>query len=144
MTATIEDLIATMQVEKEAAEMRLRKASAEIKLVLDTATNEGRSNLTEDEDNQVTEAFRKRDDAQSDIDGVNHKLAKAQRVKDEERESAQRAASGTRPGALPASGGTRSHEARFTSTGRDDERTYSKGKDPRGTGFLRDVCRQFM
>jgi HK97 family phage major capsid protein len=136
--ASIQDLIAQMQVEREAAEMRQRKATAEVTLIIDTATREGRANLTQEEDDRVTELFAARDRAKADEDGINHKLAKAQRVVDEEADAQQRAAQGHRPGGLPASSRETTH-AHIT-----ESRTYSKESDPQGTQFLKDLCRNFI
>ncbi len=137
--ASLEDLIAQMQVELEASQNRQRRATAEITLIIDTATREGRSNLTDEEDSRVTELFAQRDLAKSDEDGINHKLAKAQRVKDEERATADRARTGHTPGALPTS---REYEPRAVVT--REEHTYSRQSDPGGSQFLRDVCRQYI
>src|SRR5260370_34156591 len=89
--ASIQDLIAQMEVEREAAQHRQRKATAEITLIIDTATREGRSNLSDEEDGRVTELFGQCDLAKSDEDGINHKLAKAQRVVDDEAQASERA-----------------------------------------------------
>jgi hypothetical protein len=53
--ASLEDLIAQMEVERDAARSRQRKATAEITLTIDSATREGRANLTEEEDERITE-----------------------------------------------------------------------------------------
>jgi HK97 family phage major capsid protein len=135
--ATIQDVIAQMEVSREAAQHKQRRASAEITLIIDTATREGRANLTSEEDERVTELFAQRDLAKADEDGINHKLARAQRVVDEEAQAAQRASSGHTAGALPAS-------TRVTNVPQmqvTEKRTYTKESDPQGTGFLRDLVR---
>src|SRR5258708_21187621 len=128
-----------MEVEREAAQHRQRTATAEITLIIDTATREGRSNLSDEEDGGVTEVFGQRDLAKSDEDGINHKVAKAQRVADEEAQASERARNGHTPGALPAA--TREHTARMSVR---EGRTYSKESDPHGSQFLRDLCRNFI
>jgi hypothetical protein len=137
--ATIQDLIAQMEVEREAALHRQRKATAEITMILDTATRDGRSNLTDEEDTRVTDLFGQRDLAKADEDGINHKLAKAQRVVDEEAQAAERARTGHTTGALPPT--SREHNGRLQVT---ESRTYSKETDPHGAQFLRDLCRSFV
>jgi HK97 family phage major capsid protein len=136
--ASLDDLIASMEVERDAAKNRQRKATAEITLIIDSATKEGRANLTDEEDARVTDLFAQRDLAKSDEAGVNHKLARAQRVRDEEKETAAAARLGHTPGANPP-GGARQHEPRAVVT--REQRTYSPDTDPYGSQFLRDVAR---
>jgi hypothetical protein len=137
MPGTIDDLIAAIEVEKEAAEKRLKKCGAEVQLILDKAQQDGRAALTVEEDQRVTELFAARDQARTDIVGIDTKLANANKIKTEEmeRETKQRE--------------TRATETRKPSydqvarVGRE-ERTYRKDQDPSGKGFLMDVSRQFL
>src|SRR5260370_23172741 len=100
--ASIKELTGEMEVEGEAAQHREGRATAEITLIIDSATREGRANLSDEEDGRVTELFGQRDLAKSDEDGINHKLAKAQRVVDEEAQASEPARTGHTPAALPA------------------------------------------
>jgi len=136
MPGTIDDLIASIEVELEAAQKRLKKCGAEIQLILDKAQQDGRSNLEPDEDARVAELFTARDQARKDITGIENKLATTQRLKveEQEREAKQRE--------------TRATETRrpaYDQVARvgQEERTYRKDSDPLGKNFLMDVCRQF-
>lgn len=137
MPGTIDDLIAAIEVEKEAAEKRLKKCGAEVQLILDKAQQDGRAALTAEEDQRVTELFAARDQARSDIAGIETKLANANKIKTEEREreSKQRE---TRE--------TQTRKPSYDQVARvgQEERTYRKDQDPYGKGFLMDVSRQFL
>ncbi|MFM9811608.1 phage major capsid protein [Streptomyces scabiei] len=137
MPGTIDDLIAAIEVEKEAAEKRLKKCGAEVQLILDKAQQDGRAALTAEEDQRVTELFAARDQTRTDIVGIETKLANANKIKTEEmeREAKQRE--------------TRATETRKPSYDQvarvgQEERTYRKDQDPFGKGFLMDVSRQFL
>lgn len=137
MPGTIDDLIASIEVELEAAQKRLKKCGAEVQLILDKAQQDGRSALTVEEDERVAELFAARDQARNDISGIENKLATTNKLKVEEmeREAKQREAKPT--------------EARKPAYDRvarvgTEERTYRRDQDPYGKGFLMDVSRQFM
>jgi hypothetical protein len=136
MPGTIDDLIASIEVELEAAQKRLKKCGAEVQLILDKAQQDGRSNLTSEEDERVAELFAARDQARSDITGIENKLATTNKLKVEEQERE-----------------TKQKEVRDTQTRKpaydkvarvgQEERTYRKDHDPLGKGFLMDIARQF-
>ena len=84
---TITETIAAIEVELEAAERRRDRSIAEAKLILNKATEEGRANLTPDEDGQVQALFEARDQAKTDIKGIRTKLDMAQKVRAEELEN---------------------------------------------------------
>src|ERR1044072_4838348 len=86
MPGTIDDLIASIEVELEAAQKRLKKCGAEVQLILDKAQQDGRSNLTAEEDERVAELFAARDQARNDIAGIENKLATTNKLKVEEQE----------------------------------------------------------
>lgn len=137
MPGTIDDLIAAIEVELEAAQKRLKKCGAEVQLILDKAQQDGRSALTVEEDERVAELFAARDQARSDIAGIENKLANANKIKTEEMEREAKArevrATETRKPAYD----------QVARVGRE-ERTYRKDQDPYGKGFLMDVSRQFL
>jgi HK97 family phage major capsid protein len=137
MGATIDDLIASIEVELEAAQKRASKTIKETELILAKAQQEGRSHLTEEEAERVEELKQARVKAKDDIEGAKRKLAEANEVKAEEmeREEKQREIS---PTGVRAQG----RDQRLQ-VGRE-ERTYRPDTDPYGKGFLMDVCRQFM
>jgi len=137
MPGTIDDLIASIEVEFEAAHKRRKKADAEVKLILDKAQQDGRSNLTPEEDERVAELFVARDQAKADIAGIENKRATAEKIKAEEMErSAEQAKVKT----------TEIRKPSYDQVARigTEERTYRADHDPYGKGFLMDVSRQFL
>ncbi|WP_073754239.1 phage major capsid family protein [Streptomyces sp. CB03234] len=137
MPGTIDDLIASIEVELEAAHKRLKKCGAEVQLILDKAQQDGRSALTVEEDERVAELFAGRDQARSDIAGIENKLANANKIKTEEMEREQKARE-----AKP----TQARRPSYDQVARvgNEERTYRKDQDPLGKGFLMDISRQFL
>ncbi|MFD6024553.1 phage major capsid protein [Streptomyces griseoluteus] len=138
MPGTIDDLIASIEVELEAAQKRLKKCGAEVQLILDKAQQDGRSNLTAEEDERVAELFAARDQARSDIAGIENKLATTNKLKVEEQE---REAKQKEQRATPAA----QRKPAYDQVARvgQEERTYRKDQDPLGKGFLMDICRQY-
>lgn len=136
--ATIDELIASHEVELEAAEKRRSKTIAEAKSILALASQEARSNVTTEEQERIDQLKEARDQAKKDILGIKNKLAQAQSIKAEEME-VQRAAKEVT--ATPAA----SRQATFDKVARvgREERTYHAGNDKRGTQFLRDVVAQY-
>jgi HK97 family phage major capsid protein len=136
--SNIDDLIASIEVELEAAKNRRVKCGKEVELILATAQQEGRSNLTPDEDARVAELFTKRDQAADDIKGIESKLENARRIKAEEMqrqaEQQRSESTNTRP---PGRGEQRIKVGR-------EERTYRPDTDPYGKNFLMDVSRAFL
>ncbi|MER5622497.1 hypothetical protein ABT061_15780 [Streptosporangium sp. NPDC002544] len=137
MAATLDDLIASIEVELEAAQKRAAKTIKETELILARAQQEGRSHLSEEEAARVEELKENRTKAKSDIEGAKRKLAEANEVKAEEMERTEK-----------------QHEITPSSVRRPaydqvarighEERTYRKDTDPYGKGFLLDVSRQFL
>ena len=139
----IDDVITSIEVELEASEKVRDKAIAEVKYILKTASDQGRANLTHEEDGRVEELFTARDKALASIEGIKVKLRSAQRARDAEADATAAAEDIHDTGVqLPAA---RSGERRTTSVsvGRN-ERTYRPDTDSHGIGFLRDVCRSFL
>ncbi|GGZ80277.1 hypothetical protein ACFOOM_07605 [Streptomyces echinoruber] len=135
--AGIDELIASIEVELEAAQKRRTKAAKEIELILAKAQQDGRSNLSVEEDERVAELFAARDQAKADIEGIQRKLENAQKVKAEEMERAEQAKQVR---------DTQTRKPAYDQVARvgTEERTYRKDTDPLGKNFLMDVCRQFM
>lgn len=134
---TIDELIASIEVEKEAAVKRRNKAKIEIQAILGVAQQEGRSNLTEEEDQRVASLFEAQDEAKRDIEGIETKLLNAQRVQQEEKQEEKAAKEVTR---------TETRKPSYNQVARvgNEERVYHKGNDPYGTKFLRDLTQQFL
>jgi HK97 family phage major capsid protein len=138
--ASIDELIATIEVELEGATKRRDKALAEIKAIIAVAQQEGRSNLSEEEDTRIKDLTDSRERAKSDIEGIKGKLGNANRVKAEEIET-ERQARETAP--TPAAKRVPKKYDELARVGQE-ERTYHPGNDRKGGQFLRDVARQFL
>ncbi|WP_051858492.1 phage major capsid protein [Streptomyces cellulosae] len=136
MPGTIDDLIASIEVELEAAQKRLKKCGAEVQLILDKAQQDGRSALTVEEDERVAELFAARDQARGDITGIENKLANANKIKTEEME---------REAKQSETRATETRKPAYDKVARvgKEERTYRKDQDPLGKGFLMDIARQY-
>jgi hypothetical protein len=135
---TMEELILSIEVERDQALKRRDRAIAEVKTILGTARNDGRANLTEEEDADVKSAFQKRDIAARELSGIESKLANARKAKeledDVEVSLQERSAN---PGvAKPA-------YDRVARVGAE-ERTYNRGNDRKGSQFVRDITQQFL
>jgi HK97 family phage major capsid protein len=135
--ATIKELIAGIEVEREAAEKREQKARKEIEIILASAQQEGRSALSEEEDARCEQLFESIELAKTQQAGITQKLSRAKKVESEEIESEARlqVTHETTPkrSAKPAY----DRVMRVTS----EERTYTKESDPTGAMFLRDVAK---
>ena len=133
----IDDLIASIEVELEAAQKRRKKCSAEVELILSKAQQDGRSNLTGEEDERVAELFAAKDQALRDIEGIKGKLENANRVKAEETERQAEQSKVTE---------TQTRKPSYDQVARvgREERTYRPDADPYGKQFLMDVSRAFV
>jgi hypothetical protein len=134
---TIDELIAGIEVEFEAAQKRKMKTKMEVQSILALAGQEGRSNLTPEEDDRVAKLFIARDQAQSDMDGIKIKLGNANKIKAENDIDAGKARE------VQSSGARKPAYDEVTRVGME-ERTYHKGVDRKGAGFVRDVINQHL
>jgi hypothetical protein len=135
MAMGIDELLASLNVQRDAHLQRQLRNRAERELILNKAREEGRSNLTADEDARVVQLQGEREDVKRDIAGVEQQIEYAETAKREETEAAaqlsQRTPTGT---ARPA---MRDGLARIGS----EERTYRADVDRTGRLFLLDVLR---
>jgi hypothetical protein len=138
---TIEDLVMSIDVELEQEKKRYERASAEAKMILTKAKNDGRPNLTQDEDADIEAAMRTRAQAKLNIASIEHKMARAKAIKESEEnvELLLRERSAD-PVTADARKPAYDRVARIGS----EERTYHAGVDRKGGGFLRDVTKQFL
>jgi len=136
-TGTIDQLIAGIEIEEEAAQKRRDKASLEVKSIIAFAGQEGRSHLTPEEDQRVTELFAMRDAAKADIEGIRVKLANANKVKAED-ELDRKELRNVSPTGVPLP--KYDEVARVTR----EQRTYNPDVDRKGALFVKDVIRQFL
>jgi hypothetical protein len=135
---TMEELILSIEVERDQAIKRRDRAVAEVKTILATARQDGRANLTEEEDADVKSAFEKRDIAKRDLTGIESKLTNAKRAKDAEDEvEVHLHERGVNPGV---------EKPKYDRVARvgAEERTYHLGNDRKGAQFVRDVTQQFL
>lgn len=135
---TMDELILSIEVERDQAIKRRDRAIAEVKTILATARQDGRANLTDEEDADVKSAFTKRDIAAKDLTGIESKLTNARRAKElEDDAEVGLHERGANPGvAKPAY----DRVARIGT----EERTYHKGNARGGGPFIRDVLAQFL
>jgi hypothetical protein len=142
MPIMIDDLITSIEVELEGAEKAASRAAQEVKYILKRASDEGRPNLTAEEDQKVQDLFAQRDRAKTDIGGIRAKLDQAKRAKTEELEERDSEARAAETRDTPAARNRPAYDqvARVGS----EERTYDPEKDRRGQMFLRDVARAFL
>ena len=140
MTSTVQELIAGIEVEQEAARKRYDKASIEVRSILAMASQEGRPSLTVEEDKRVGELFQMRDQAKADEQAIAIKLANAQKIASDERVDRARLEQ-VEPSGAPAlpSGKPKYDEVARVTRG---ERTYHPGIDRKGALFVKDVVRQ--
>jgi hypothetical protein len=135
---TMEELILSIEVERDQATKRRDRAVAEVKTILATARQDGRANLTEEEDADVKSAFEKRDIAKRDLAGIESKLTNAKRAKEAEDEvEVHLHERGVNPGV---------EKPKYDRVARvgAEERTYHLGNDRKGAQFIRDVTQQFL
>lgn len=138
---TIDDLLLSIQVEDEQAKKRYERATATIETMLAKAKKDGRANLSPEEEADCDTAFKTRDQARTDLAGIEKKRERAQRVKDEE--------AGVELGLLergkgdPKTVASRPSYDRVARVGQE-ERTYHNGNCRKGGPFIRDVVRQFL
>jgi hypothetical protein len=93
---TMDELILSIEVERDQAIKRRDRAIAEVKTILQRAKEDGRANLTPAEDGDVKSAFEIRDRAITELSGIDAKLDNARKVKEAEAESRSRCTSGPR------------------------------------------------
>jgi hypothetical protein len=146
MPATIDDLIISLEAERDQEKRDRERSLQEVRGILAAARGEGRSNLSPEEDEAVERAQQRAADCKTRLSGVEHRLNIAQRTKLAELETDEQVnerAPGARP--LPVTNGTREAQpydrvARISS----EERTYHRGNTGRGGPFIRDVVAQFL
>ncbi len=131
---TLDELIASIEVEKEGVTKRIDRNKAEIKLTLDKVQQEGRHSLTSEETDRLKELRAANDQAKIDLAGVEEKLGEAKRAKAEEVDTHVQHHRKQDGAARPA---MRDGLARIG----QEERTYRPDTDRRGKQFLWDVVR---
>lgn len=134
---TMSELISAIEVEMEAAEKRRDRATAEIKQIVTLSTQEGRSQLTGDEQTRSEELFAQHDSAKKDIIAIQERLDIAMKARADELENEHAAREKRETGARrPSYDGV-------ARVGRE-ARVYNPETDKRGDAFMMDVARQFL
>jgi len=132
----IKELIAGIEVELEAAQKREQKAQRSIELILATVQQEGRPNLTPEEDTECERQDGIREEAKAQQTGIRAKLARARKAEADELEAENRLREAVD---VPAPKRAPQRRDQVVQVGQE-ERTYHKGNDPVGSMFLRDVA----
>jgi hypothetical protein len=136
----INDLIAGIEVELEACEKRQAKTLKEREFILAKVQQDGRSNLTDEEQDRNEELRQLHDGLKDDEKGIRAKLANANEIRADE-DARVKADRETKPtAAAERSKQSYDRTVRVTS----EERTYRQDVDPRGSQFLGDIARNFM
>lgn len=139
---TIDDLIMSIEVEREQTAKRYERATAEINNILAKAKTEGRANLSQDEDHDIDQAFAVRDRSKVDLAGIDNKLERARKVKGEEADAELSLRERSAPPVTSRDDPKPSYD-RVHRVG-NEERTYHRGNDRDGGNFLKDVTKQFL
>lgn len=134
----ITELITNLEVERDQHKADADRSRAEIKYILEQGSKEGRTNLSPEESERMTQLFQKVERKKTDLEGVEVRLESARRARVLEMEAIE--ASNERSSADSA---TRPAYDGVARVGRE-ERTYRQDSDPKGKVFLRDVARQFL
>lgn len=138
---TLEELIMSIEIEREQAMKSRARAIGEVKTILAKARHEGRATTSEEEDADIQAAFKRRDKAKADLVGIEAKLVNAKRADDAEREIEE----GLQY-RMPDPHTTAAAKPAYDRVARvgAEERTYHRGNSAKGGLFLKDVTRQFL
>jgi hypothetical protein len=135
----LDELITQIEVEEEATKNRRERAKAEVQQIVAFANQEGRSALTQDEQDRVDQLFQTAERAKNDLVGIRSKLDTARKARAEELEIAEDSQKREQTTAAE----TKPAYDRVARVGRE-ERTYSPQSDRAGGRFLRDVAATFL
>ena len=139
--ANISELVASIEVELEAARNREARARKTIEVTLAEIQQDSRAQATDEEDALMARSFETIDLAKAQQVSIQTKLNQARKVQVEEADFQQRMNSATRPDGLPS----RDQGQRTASVSVGNEpRTYSAQSDPTGQQFLSDVVKQHV
>jgi hypothetical protein len=138
---TFDELILSAEVEQDQAIKRRERALATVKMIHNKARQDGRAQLSADEDAEVSAAMESHTRAEADVKGTSHKLAqlKEARAAEDANNKAladRRADPATAPSQKPA----------YDQVARvgQEERTYHPGNTGKGGAFLRDINKLFL
>lgn len=145
MATSIDDLIISLEAERDLEKRDRERSEQEIRNILESAKREGRANVTPEEDDDIRRAEQRSGDCTERLKGVERKLDIANRTRLRELEQDGQLADRAPVNALPVSRREHQPEAydRVARVG-SEPRTYHPGMDRSGAKFLRDVSRQFL
>lgn len=149
MPATIDDLIISLEVERDQETRDRERSLSEVRNILAAARGEGRSNVTPEEDEAIQRAERRADDCKTRLEGVKKRIQIAQRTRQRELETDEDLRtpapdSGPAPRSSdPYATSVRPAYDRVARVGQE-ERTYRPDRDRKGGKFVKDVTRQFL
>jgi HK97 family phage major capsid protein len=137
----IDELILSIEVERDQAIKRRDRAIATIKQMLAKAKQDGRASFTAEEDADVKNEFAKREQAMEDLKGINARLEDARQVKRAEQEVNEQLEQRSQD--VQTAAAQKPAYDRVARVG-NEERTYNQGNCRRGSLFVRDVIKQFL
>lgn len=137
VVATIDDLITQIEVEKNVATRSRDSALAECKLILETASSEGRSRLDATEDARFAQLNETIERKKDDLVGIESKLTYAKATAVEETKVAQLQQERVKTDAAKPA------YDRVARVGQE-ERTYHRGNDRKGAQFIRDIAKRHL
>jgi hypothetical protein len=140
--ANITDLVASIEVELEAARNREARAQKTIEITLAEIQQDSRAEATDEENALMKRSFETIDLAKAQQVSIQGKLANARKVQAEAADFDKRMNEATRPEGLPERGDGQRRTA-SVSVG-NEPHTYTPQNDPSGSQFLSDVVRQFV
>ena len=138
--ANISELVASIEVELEAARNREARARKTIEVTLAEIQQDSRAQATDEEDAQMQRSFETIELAKAQQVSIQGKLANARKVQSEEADFQKRMNEATRPEGLPTGDQRRTASV---SVG-NEPHTYNEHTDPTGQLFLSDVVRQYV
>jgi hypothetical protein len=149
MAAAIEDLIISLEAERDQEKRDRERSLQEVRNILASAKHEGRSNVTTEEDDAIARAEQRADDCKKRLAGVEHRLQIANRTRMRELETDEELRTRSESPARPVSDRTQANKRTLPSYDHvarvgQEERTYNPGNTYKGGPFIRDVVSQFL
>jgi len=149
MATSLEQLVTSIEVEREQAIKSKERAAQEITAILASAKKDGRASLSAEEDSQIKREFERHAQAEKDITGIDVKLANARKLQRIEMETDLRLHETTPADDGPTGGRDdvrTQHKARaYDEVARigQEKRTYHPGNCRKGSEFLQDVIASY-
>jgi hypothetical protein len=139
--ATFDDLIIAAEVELKQAQKQQERSLATVKFIHEKARTQGRANLSMEEDVEIASAMDSHSRAVTDQEGAEHKLESLRDAHEKELAVDRKLAEQREGGHHPKDTAQKPAYDRVARVGAE-ERTYHRGNDPKGAGFIRDVAKR--